>query len=104
MTRHFLLIYDLAPDYFERRGDFRAAHLRYAWDAVKRQELIVAGACAEPADMAVFHFQGENEASVAAFAQNDPYVLEGLVRAWRVRPWATVVGHGAATPVLPDAI
>jgi len=35
------------------------------------------------------------------FAEADPYVLHGLVLRWRVRPWTTVVGAEAASPVHP---
>ena len=31
----------------------------------------------------------------------DPYVVHGLVTAWSVRRWTTVVGEGCATPVRP---
>ena len=30
---HWLLIYDTAPDYVERRSEFRDEHLRLAWAA-----------------------------------------------------------------------
>ena len=33
------------------------------------------------------------------FVAADPYVREGLVVAWRVRRWDTVVGEGAANPI-----
>ena len=33
------------------------------------------------------------------FAAEDPYVKNGLVKNWRVRPWTTVVGETASTPV-----
>ncbi len=29
---------------------------------------------------------------VEEFARNDPYVLNGLVTRWEVRPWAVVIG------------
>ena len=32
------------------------------------------------------------------FAQRDPYVLEGLVRRWDVRPWTVVVGNDPSEP------
>ena len=34
----------------------------------------------------------EDRAVVEAFAAADPYVLNGLVRSWRVREWNVVVG------------
>jgi len=33
------------------------------------------------------------------FAAEDPYIKNGLVKNWRVRPWTTVVGETASTPV-----
>ncbi len=90
---HFLLIYDLAPDYLERRGDFRGVHLRLAWEAVERGELVLGGALADPTDQAMLLFTGEDAGVAEAFARADPYVMNGLVTEWRVRPWTTVVGR-----------
>lgn len=98
---HFLLFYDAAPDYLQRRGEFRDAHLGLAWAAVARGELLLGGAMDEPVDGAVLLFQGDSAEIAAEFARNDPYVLNGLVRSWKVRPWTTVVGQQAATPVKP---
>jgi uncharacterized protein YciI len=99
---HYLLLYDVTPDYLERRGTFRNDHLALAWAAQGRGELVLAGALAEPADGAVFLFQGESPAAAQAFAEADPYVKNGLVARWRVRPWTTVVGDAATTPVRPQ--
>jgi len=97
--RHFLLLYELADDYLDRRAPLRSEHLRLAWEAVEREELLLAGALAEPADGGVFLFQGEGPEGAESFARSDPYVREGLVRSWKVRPWMTVVGEGASNPV-----
>ncbi|WP_312511465.1 YciI-like protein [Massilia sp.] len=99
---HYLLMYDLAPDYLERRGEFRDAHLKLAWEAQERGELILAGAVAEPADKAVLVFQADSAETVQLFAAKDPYVTHGLVRAFHVRQWNTVVGDLATNPVRPD--
>ena len=58
----------------------------------QRGELVLAGALAEPADGAVLVFRGESPDAAVAFAKADPYVKNGLVTAWRVRKWTTVVG------------
>lgn len=99
---HYLLCYDLAPDYLERRAQFRDEHLQLAWDAQERGEIIVAGALSDPADMAVLMFQGDSPAVAERFAKADPYVIHGLVSGYRVRQWNTVVGDNAATPVRPQ--
>jgi uncharacterized protein YciI len=98
---HFLLMYDVSDDYLTRRGEFRAEHLSLAWDAHARGELILAGALAEPVDGALLLFSGDSPDVAERFAQNDPYVKNGLVTRWRVRPWTTVAGDLAATPVRP---
>jgi uncharacterized protein YciI len=98
---HYLLFYDVVDDYLERRPAHRSVHLDLAWAAVQRGELVLAGALAEPVDGAVFVFQGDSPAVAEAFALADPYVKNGLVKSWRVRPWTTVVGALAANPVRP---
>src|SRR6476659_6376085 len=55
---HYLLFYDLAADYLERRGAFRPEHLALAWQAQARGDLVLAGALADPVDGAVLLFQG----------------------------------------------
>ncbi len=99
---HYLLCYETAPDYLERRGTYRKEHLALAWDAHERGELVLAGALADPVDGAVLLFQGETPAAAEAFANADPYVKNGLITKWRVRPWTTVVGEDAATPMRID--
>ena len=92
---HWLLQYDLVDDYLERRAPLRPEHLDLARAAVDRGELVMAGALADPPDGAVFVWRGDSPAAAEAFAEADPYVREGLVRAWRVRGWTVVVGEGA---------
>lgn len=96
---HFLLFYEFIPEYLQRRGEYRAEHLRLAWAAHERGELILGGALAEPADGAVVLFETADERAVRAFAEADPYVTSGLVRRWSVRAWTTVVGDQAASPL-----
>ena len=97
--KHFLLFYEGAPDYLERRPQFRGDHLKHAWAAVERGDLVLGGALADPVDGAVLLFQGEGHAVAEDFARADPYVLNGLVARWHVREWTTVVGELAANPV-----
>ena len=97
---HYLLLYELAPDYLERRGEYRGEHLTLAWEASGRGELLLGGALTDPADRAVLLFTSAEAAD--AFARSDPYVVNGLVTSWEVRSWTTVVGEGAATPIRPS--
>jgi hypothetical protein len=97
---HFLLIYDLAPDYLQRRAPLRDEHLVLAWKAAEAGELVLGGALDEPAEQAFIVFRGSREAALR-FAAADPYVKQGLVKGFRVRQWHTVVGAQAASPLRP---
>jgi uncharacterized protein YciI len=98
---HYLLFYDYAADYLQRRGEFRDQHLTVAWQSVERGELLLGGALADPVDAGILLFRGESPAVAENFARADPYVKNGVVTNWHVRPWTTVVGNDAATPVRP---
>ena len=98
---HYLLLYDVVPDYVTRRAAYRSEHLALGQAAVERGELVLGGALADPVDGAVLLFRGESPAAAEAFAVADPYVRHGLVTRWRVRAWTTVVGSAAAAPARP---
>jgi uncharacterized protein YciI len=92
---HYLLFYEVDSDYADRRKPFRSAHLEYALQAVARGELVLGGALASPVDGAVLLFRSDSPAAAESFAKSDPYVVNGLVKRWYVREWATVVGADA---------
>lgn len=100
---HYLLFYDVIPEYAERRLAHREAHLAHARAAVARGELVLGGALADPIDGSVLLFRAEDARVCEAFADADPYVIHGLVTRFRVRPWTTVVGATAERPIAPPA-
>jgi len=89
---YWLLLYDYVDDILERRGPLRDEHLGLARAAHERGELVMAGALAEPVDGAVFVWRADDPSVVQAFVDGDPYVKEGLVTGWQIRPWTVVVG------------
>ena len=60
---HYLLIYDLASDYLERRAPLRSDHITLARAAETRGELVLGGALANPADEAILLFRGDSPAA-----------------------------------------
>ena len=98
---HYLLFYDVVEGYTEKRKPFRSAHLAYANEAVARGALVLGGALADPVDAAVLLFRTPSREAVERFVAQDPYVLNGLVKSWRVREWTTVIGPGASVRVSP---
>ena len=88
----FLLEYDLVTDYIERRAEFREAHLALATEAAERGQLVLGGALADHPDRALLVWRVADRAIIEEFVRGDPYVINGLVRSWSIRPWNVVVG------------
>ncbi|MEX2466019.1 MAG: YciI-like protein [Gemmatimonadota bacterium] len=101
--KHYILFYEVVSDHAERRAPHRALHLRRAWEAQERGELVLAGALKDGPVGAALLFRGDSPRVAEAFAEADPYVTEGLVTRWTVSEWVTVVGDQAASPVRPDS-
>jgi uncharacterized protein YciI/heme-degrading monooxygenase HmoA len=98
---YYALLYELVDDMVNRRASFREEHLRLARESRGRGELVLAGALAEPVDRALLVFHVDDKSKAESFALKDPYVVNGLVKKWEVRPWNVVVGNDepASPPV-----
>lgn len=92
---YYLLFYDVVPNYVERRAPYRAEHLQLALQAEQRGELLLGGALADPPDGAILLFQADSPDVVQDFVDRDPYVKNGLITQWSIRPWTVVAGAGA---------
>ena len=88
---YLLLEYALVDDYLERRAALRDEHLALAQAAHERGELLLAGALPDPFDRALLIWTADRDV-VERFAEQDPYVRNGLVTRWTIRPWNVVVG------------
>lgn len=89
---YFALMYEVVDDFVARRANFRDEHLRLARSVHERGELLLAGALSDPAG-ALLIFRCANKSVAEDFARRDPYVTNGLVKKWVVRPWTVVVGQ-----------
>lgn len=92
---YYILHYDYVENVVERRAPYREAHLALARAALARGEIVLAGALADPVDAAVLVFRAQDRAVVERFVHEDPYVRNGLVTRWSVRPWTVVIGGDA---------
>lgn len=90
---YYVLLYDVVDDYITRRTEFRAEHLRLAKESLERGEMILGGAFSEPWDQAMLVFRANDPSIAENFAKRDPYVINGLVKKWRVRLWNVVIGN-----------
>jgi uncharacterized protein YciI len=90
---YYALIYDVVDHFSDRRAPYRPEHLGLVRDAHARGEIPMAGALGDPPDGALLIFRGETPAVAEEFARMDPYVINGIVTSWRIRPWNIVVGR-----------
>lgn len=91
---YYLLTYEVVAGYTEKRTAFRKEHLALALAAVERGELLLGGAFSDPTEGALLLFKSDSAAIVEEFAQQDPYVKNGLVTNWHVKQWDIVLGAG----------
>jgi hypothetical protein len=92
MNRYFALLYYVGPDFAQKRGAHREAHLAKVFEAHRRGELIHGGALGDPPNRALLVFRAEDRTTAERFANTDPYVTSGLVERWEVQPWTIVCG------------
>lgn len=90
---YYALIYHLANDYMERRTKFREEHLKLAKELNEKGEMILAGAFSDPPDKALLIFRVADKSIIEDFVKNDPYVKNGLIAKWEIRPWTVVIGN-----------
>jgi uncharacterized protein YciI len=89
---YYALTYYLMDDYLERRPEFRVEHLQLASAVQDRGELVLGGAYSDPADTTLLIWRAADASVVENFVSNDPYVKNGLVTRWEIRPWTVVIG------------
>lgn len=92
---HYILFYDFVDDFTERRTPFRKAHHDHLSQSFERGEIVLAGALSEPVDGGIVIFKGSSGDAAERFARDDPYVLNGLIKSWKVRKWMTTLGEGS---------
>ena len=90
---YYALFYDVVDDFANKRLPFRKEHLQLAQEAHARGEIVLAGALGEPADRALLVFRAGDRSLVENFVRSDPYVANGLVARWEIRPWTVVIGN-----------
>ena len=90
---YYILFYKTIENYIEKRAPYRSEHLKLVQQAYDKGEMVMAGALDDPADGAVLIFKGDDQQAAEDFVQKDPYVKNGLIREWEIRPWNVVAGN-----------
>jgi len=88
---YYLVIYELADNYLEKRAAHRANHFEHVKAAQARGEFMMGGAF-DSQEEAVLIFKVADKSIVEHFIKTDPYVLGGVVTGWRIEKWNVVIG------------
>jgi len=95
----FALQYDYVEDILQKRdqtwGDssesLRQQHFKFVRTFATDGSLVMGGAFDPPSDGALIILKMKDRTAAENFAKNDPYVLSGAVRNWKVKPWSVVI-------------
>jgi uncharacterized protein YciI len=82
----YVMFYESADDYLPKARRYGADHRARLEQFHARGLLLAAGPLLDPQDgsaMGVF----TSRQAAEEFVSGDPFVLHGVVRSWRVRPW-----------------
>jgi uncharacterized protein len=86
--RHYILFYEYVADILERRAPYREEHLARIRAGKDDGHVLMAGPLGDPPSGAAIVFA--DLAQAEAFAQEDPYVQNGLVTSWHLHVWTLV--------------
>lgn len=90
--KYWVLFYEVVEDMINKRVPYREEHLRLIREGHGRGEILMAGAVGDPPDGAVLVFRAASPDVAEQFVGDDPYVKNGLVVSWKVKPWTVVAG------------
>ncbi len=88
---YYLLFYHTIDNYVEKRAPFRDQHLSLLNQEVDNNHVVLGGALADPADQAIIVWKVDNVKIIEDFVANDPYVKQGLISRYEIRPWKVVI-------------
>lgn len=88
----FVLEYHYVENMLEKRAPFRSSHLQYAQQSVDKKILLAGGALVPEVKRGILLLRADHEQAVRDFAQNDPYVKNGLITKFDISEWAVAIG------------
>jgi len=88
----YVLQYDYVADAFEKRKPHREAHLAFISKQVENGNVVLAGAVGNPPTGGLLIFRNLSSNDIEQFAQQDPYVTNGVVKKYTIEPYMAVTG------------
>jgi len=94
----YILQYEYVENVLEKRAPYREAHLAGFLKQVQDGNLIIGGAVDHPPTGALSVFRNLTANDIEQFVQQDPYVINGIVTKYTIKPYIAVTGD----PTLKD--
>ena len=94
----YILQYEYVENALEKRAPFRPAHLAYFAKQDATGNVVLGGAIDHPPTGALTIFRNITAEDIEQIAQQDPYVINGIVTKYTVKPYIAVGGD----PLLKD--
>jgi len=88
----YVLQYDYVDDAFEKRKPHREGHFALIGKQVEKGNLILAGAVDNPPTGGLLIFRNLSPHDIEQLAQQDPYVVNGVVKKYTIKPYMAVIG------------
>lgn len=88
----YVLQYEYAEDPLERRKPYRTSHLAHIGKQTEQGNVILAGTVGSPPTGGLMILRNLTPTEVEQLAQEDPYVINGVVKKFTVKPYLAVVG------------
>jgi uncharacterized protein len=84
-----VMFYETAPEGLEKAKIYYQAHQARLKEFNDRGSLLMAGPWANPAEGALGVFT--DRAAAEEFISGDPFVINGVVKSWKLRDWNEVL-------------
>ncbi len=88
----YALQYDYVVDSVEKRKPHRQAHLALVSKQAEKGNLILGGALNNPPTGGLLIFRNLSPNDIEQFVQQDPYMINGVVVKYSIKPYMAVIG------------
>jgi len=89
---YYLLFYYTIENYIEKRQPFRQDHFDHIKEYKTSGDLYMGGAVEDGTEVLII-FKTNTIDRIEEFVKNDPYVINGLIKSWVIKPWNMVTGN-----------
>ena len=88
----YVLQYEYGADALEKRKPHRTAHLAHIGKQAEKGNIVLAGAVDNPPTGGLLILRNVTPNEIEQIAKEDPYVINGVVQKFTVKPYLAVVG------------